>query len=302
MENHSFIKFVPGVYVIYLSIPKVASSSISHAMMVRQPTANEAMSEHSREGKALTNWRPASAPHPSLPIFTFTRHPIRKFLSYYKDKFVRARGRGFELDHLRDLKFDPEMSLEEVIEHMMTIPVERMEHHAQPQHRIVLKDGELIPDFIGQVETLADDWPVVEALSLSEFTIDGKKNVTGSNDDLSGVSDAALSALTRYYEEDFELFGYEKPECADDTVAVRKAKRPLSSEELERLRLDIEDRRRRMVNLSRDLEDDDFRAEYARSMQDAFNDYLIHANKASQKRCPSRRRALRSMKRALVNS
>jgi hypothetical protein len=136
MENHSFIKFVPGVYVIYLPVPKVASSSISYAMLNRQPTASPDMSEHSPEGKALTHWRPIESPHPGLPIFTLTRHPIDKFLSYYKDKFVRARGRGFELDHLRRLKFDPDMSLEEVVKHMMTIPVEKMEHLAQPQHRI----------------------------------------------------------------------------------------------------------------------------------------------------------------------
>lgn len=175
MENHSFIKFVPGVYVIYLSVPKVASSSISYAMLNTQPTAQLEMSEHSPEGKALTNWRPANSPHPELPIFTFTRHPIEKFVSYYKDKFVRARGQGFELDHLKKLKFDPGMSLEEVVRHMMTIPVEKMEHHAQPQHRILIKNGRLIPDFVGKVEDMLSEWPLISEVALCNFSIEQKK-------------------------------------------------------------------------------------------------------------------------------
>src|SRR5690606_9895480 len=38
--EHSFIKFVPGIYIVYLSIPKAASSSISYAMMLHAPTAD----------------------------------------------------------------------------------------------------------------------------------------------------------------------------------------------------------------------------------------------------------------------
>ena len=129
-----------------------ASSSISHAMLSTCPTAPEHIEEHSATGKALTHWRPAYAPRPDLPVFTYVRHPIDKFTSYYRDKFLGARESGFELAHLRRLGFDPHMSIDEVVEHMLTIPVGRMEHHAQPQHRIIAPGGALLSSFTGSVE------------------------------------------------------------------------------------------------------------------------------------------------------
>jgi hypothetical protein len=281
VENHSFIKFVPSVYVIYLSVPKVASSSISYGMMMRQPSADSSLSEHSPTGKALTNYRSADSIHPKLPIFTFTRHPIQKFLSYYKNKFVEARGRGFELDHLKLLKFDPDMSLEEVVKHRMTIPVEKMEHHAQPQYRILLRNGSLIPDFVGQVENISKDWRYIQALSLSEFSVLEKKNSSGRAEEPEKVDDSVLAALTEYYTYDFDLFGYEKLDIKVKTIDVIQPKKVLLDDQLRGLRQELVSRREKMIKLVTALEDPEFEIEYELSMKREFNDFLIRANRAS---------------------
>ncbi|OHY82206.1 sulfotransferase family 2 domain-containing protein [Marinobacter sp. AC-23] len=301
MENHSFIKFVPGVYVIYLSVPKVASSSISYAMLNTQPTSQSGMSEHSPEGKALTNWRPAESPHPALPIFTFTRHPIEKFVSYYRDKFVRARGQGFELDHLKRLKFDPDMSLEEAVRHMMTIPVEKMEHHAQPQHRILIKNGRLIPDFVGKVEDISNDWPLISEVSLYDFSVEQKKNSTEGQGVPPDLVESVVSALAEYYSLDFELFGYEKPVSEDRTIKVVRPRYRLSNEQIKELKDEIVKRRTVFIRLADRLkEDPDFREGYLSSMKAEFNRFQVHANSKSSKLDPYVVDLMRRVKRMLM--
>jgi len=143
MQQHSFVKFVDNVDLVYLSVPKVASSSISHAMLMQSKFSTSEIGEHSELGKALTNRRPIDLRYPKLPVFTFVRHPVDKFVSYFNNKFIQARKSGFELIHLKQLGFDPFMSIDEVVEHMITIPVEDMEHHGQPQFRILCNSGVL---------------------------------------------------------------------------------------------------------------------------------------------------------------
>lgn len=301
MENHSFIKFVPGIYVIYLSVPKVASSSISYAMLNTQPTAQAGMSEHSPEGKALTNWRPAESPHPALPVFTFTRHPIEKFVSYYKDKFVRARGQGFELDHLKALKFDPDMSLEEVVRHMMTIPVEKMEHHAQPQHRILIKNGRLIPDFVARVEDMASEWPLISEVSLCNFSIDQKKNTTAGQSQPLDLGKPVVSALARYYTHDFELFGYEQPPAEDSSIKTIRSRAPMTADQIEELKGEIAKRREEFIGLAERLKTEpEFRKEYLCSMKAAFNRFQVHTNSSSSKTDPYLIDLFRLVKRTFV--
>jgi dermatan 4-sulfotransferase 1 len=279
VENHSFIKFVPGVYVIYLSVPKVASSSISYAMLKTQPTAQPELSEHSPEGKALTNWRPAESPHPALPIFTFTREPIKKFFSYYKDKFVRARGTGFELDHLKKLKFDPDMSLEEVVRHMMTIPVEKMEHHAQPQHRILIKNGRLIPDFVGRVEDISTDWPLISQISLCNFLVEHKKNATEDQAESLDLTESVSSALISYYAEDFDIFGYDKPLIKDHSIKVIRPKTIISDDQIDKFQCEIQGQRSNFRALATRLQEDPaFKEKYLGSMRNEFNKFLLFSN------------------------
>ena len=285
-ENHSFVKFVPGIYLVYLSVPKVASSSISHAMLSTCPTAPEHIEEHSATGKALTHWRPAYAPRPDLPVFTYVRHPIDKFTSYYRDKFLGARESGFELAHLRRLGFDPHMSIDEVVEHMLTIPVGRMEHHAQPQHRIIAPGGALLSSFTGSVEDIERTWPYVRSVSLFDFELTASRNTTtGADANATDMSEESLSALVSYYDVDFEVFGYERP------VPGRPGRQRAfdRSQRLDRrtavdLRSAVERANEQFVTLADRLDDSEFRREYLEKARDAFNEFLIFSNHRTTRR------------------
>ncbi|MEO0438044.1 MAG: sulfotransferase family 2 domain-containing protein [Pseudomonadota bacterium] len=282
MENHSFVKFVPGIYVIYLSVPKVASSSISHALLSACPTARADTNEHSMEGKSLTHWRPAYSPRPKLPVFSFTRHPIEKFVSYYKNKFLRAPEGKFELHRLTELGFSPQMSIEEVVAHMMDIPVSRMEHHAQPQHRILAPKGKLLANFVQPVEKIAEFWPAVQTVSLADFKIGISRNTTERNS--VDLSEATLAALVSYYQTDFDLFGYQTPSgitaaAKSPSSSVRKDRRWLDST-LDHLNRENEE----FMALARKLEDESFFSDYKQKAQASYNDFLAFANYRTSRR------------------
>lgn len=271
--EHSYIKFVPGLYVVYLSVPKVASSSISYTMMLHAATGDPLIAEHSALGKTLTNRRAITQPYPKLPVFTFVRHPIDKFISYYRDKFYRVRNTGFDLVDLPKLGFDPQMSVDEAVAHMMTIPVGKMEHHAQPQSRILVRHGKLLADYVGKFETIQDEWKYIAKLSLANFDLQYPRNSTEKNQEFS-VSDASVGALFRYYETDFLLFDYEKPEKMNSNLAIPEDSL-LELDTIEKIKCEMWQRKRKWIETCKKLESSNFLDNYRKEMKGNFNQYLL---------------------------
>ena len=245
MEQHSFVKFVPGIHAVYLSVPKVASSSISFAMLQHAYAGGNDIQEHSELGKALTNRRPVTLPYPQLPVFTFVRHPIDKFLSYYRNKFEAARHNGFELVHLPKLGFDPDMSLDDVVAHMWTIDVDKMEHHAQPQWRIVTENRQLIPDWVEKVENIDETWSVIADLSGCQLSLSQQRNQSRASNPrnyLDFMSELTLARLVEYYRIDFTLFDYSVPRCAPNAESCPPCAGLLSDAEIIGLKQEIRQR------------------------------------------------------------
>lgn len=277
MQQHSFVKFVPGIDVVYLSVPKVASSTISYALLQHASGSEEEIFEHSELGKALTNRRPVSLPYPQLPVFTFVRHPIDKFVSYYKNKFIDARATGFELVHLPKLGFDPHMSLDEVVAHMLTIPVEDMEHHAQPQTRIIYYKGRLLADFIGQMEQIEQQWQVISKLSGCDLQLAMQRNQTCTlpTNYTEQMSAQTLANLCAYYAQDFILFDYVIPELTVSPQTVPIAADAPLQQHLKIIRADIVANNQRVTELAQQLHDPTLAASYRQQMRRHWQDFLI---------------------------
>lgn len=274
MREHSFVKFVQGVYVLYLSVPKVASSSISHSLLMKVPSVHRGVWEHSITGKALTNRRSVALPYPQLPVFTFVRNPLDKFTSYYRDKFIGARKDGFELANLTRLGFDPFMSMDEMVAHMMTIPVIEMEHHAQPQYRILIKHDKLLADFIGHFEKIDELWPLVAQMSLVDLQLGQRRNDT-SEKPVDAISDQSLAALCRYYAIDYELFNYPKPNYGATHLSIPKAPDGLDKASIEKFRRQIEQNNQDWKVLAEKLADKKVKHDYLIEMKDRFNQYFL---------------------------
>ncbi|MEL7043679.1 MAG: sulfotransferase family 2 domain-containing protein [Pseudomonadota bacterium] len=285
------MKFVPGVYLVYLSVPKVASSSISHALLAASPTAPDDVSEHSPVGKALTHWRPVYAPRPDLPVFTYVRNPIDKFLSYYRDKFLGAREQGFELPHLEQLGFSPSMDIDDVVEHMLRVPVDKMEHHAQPQHRIVAPQSTYVAEFTGQVEGMDESWQYVQALSLCEFSVARARNTTDRESSPNELREQTMSKLVAYYDTDFDVFGYDRPAPAHrETLERLRGRSQPDQREAAKLR----DQRLRaneaFIAQAERLEDPNYRADCLAEAKAKFNEFMLFCNYRTSR--PGRRAML----------
>lgn len=87
-------------------------------------------------------------------------------------------------------------------------PLTWQDSGAQPQWQSVCDDsGQLIVDFIGKVESIEQDWQVLEKRLEIEAPLD-VKNSSGdrASEELSA---AALELITQKYERDFALFDYQ---------------------------------------------------------------------------------------------
>lgn len=276
MQQHSFVKFVPNVDLVYLSIPKVASSSISYALLTQACGSSENIGEHSELGKALTNRRPVTLAYPELPMFTFVRHPIRKFLSYYNNKFVQARASGFELVHLIKLGFDPHMTIDEMVDYMLGIRVEEMEHHAQPQFRILCNHGKLIADYVGKVESFDTEWPILATLSGCNLQIKRQRNVSSTDvEQITTVSAETLAKLYRYYQTDFSLFEYDYDGIVSSAYAVPKAEDDLSDEAIQTLKQEIKQRKNRAIELANSLNCREKLEAYKQLMRQKWYEFIV---------------------------
>lgn len=266
MTEHSFVKFVPNLYVVYLSVPKAGSSSISYAMLKMNNLFNDIdVYEHSLLGKALTNRQSVMLPKPDLPIFTFVRHPIVKFLSYYQNKFVEAKNGEFELIHLKKLGFSPSMTLEEVVDYMLTIPVDEMEHHAQPQSNILIKHGELLPDYVGKLESLATEWDNIEAMALNQFKLTQVRNQSRFYRESGTYSQAVMDKLIQYYRNDLFLFDY----------SVEGYQVTVENEFIVGIKNEIKERKEKWLRTTARLSEDKiFKHKYHKRVQEKYANFL----------------------------
>ncbi|MDU0355700.1 sulfotransferase family 2 domain-containing protein [Paraglaciecola aquimarina] len=276
MEEHSFVKFVTGIDLVYLSNPKVASSSISYMLMMQSYLSQSDIGEHSELGKAITNRRPITKPYPKLPIFTFVREPIDRFVSYYNNKFVNAPTNGFELKHLDRLGFSPTMSIDEVVNHMLDIPVYKMEHHAQPQFRIVCKDNNPIADFVGKVEKIAHEWPVLAKLSGQNLQLGLFRNKTSNKSfNTEDISPSTLLNLYKYYEGDYLLFDYPLPNGIPEDYDQTAITHTPEKEVLQKIKIELDNRKEHLRRTAERLNNADSLRDYKKKMTERWRQFSV---------------------------
>lgn len=244
--KQQFVKYVLGVPLVYLSIPKNGSSTISHALLSKSVLAGQSIEEHSVLGKGLTNRSGILDRWPRHPVVTFVRNPYDRFISFYQNKILGPeKGNGEEfLPHLRRLGFSPGMSIRQVADLMSRIPIEYMEHHCQPQWRILLLGDSVHPSYVGRMETFAADWEPVNTLGFRGKASLTPRNTSTQSSHISeiGLDDWTVEFLGHYYAEDFRLLGYERRGGVSEVFARRfvRASAVPSQMSLDRARVTIE--------------------------------------------------------------
>jgi dermatan 4-sulfotransferase 1 len=187
--------------LVYIRVPKCGNRSIRKAI----PDPEYHRVDLTRLAKVL----------PGSTSFSFVRNPWARLVSTWTNKIgdpgtnretmIDGVHRGFVEKHL---PMRGGMPFDEFAEVACAFPDAKTEKHLRSQSSFLVRGGEVIPDFLGRVETMAADW---ERLAVRTGVTErvGHLNNSRSKAPYAERYDARLRELVRdRYAEDIETFGY----------------------------------------------------------------------------------------------
>ena len=195
----------PEHRVIYVRVPKSGNTSISKAI----PDGEKRRVSSRRLARTRPGWL----------VFSFVRNPWSRLVSTYCQKvdletanpakMIDGVYKGF-----RELGMPvrPDMSFEEFAELVCGLPDDKTDKHLRSQCSFLVRDGRVVPEFVGRVETMNEDWDRMAKQAGVSFNLP-HLNRTRHDRTASYYTSAHLCNLVGdRYREDVERFGYELPE------------------------------------------------------------------------------------------
>ncbi|GEM_PF-5980537 len=210
----------------YLPVPKAACTSMLNAFFsLKETVEQQRRLKRVEEKRKHTKVRKHNAVHvyqnimfdrvvkksktTGYFVFSCVRHPVSRFLSFYKNKVYFGWDKGIA-DKLTSLGFYHKMSVDECIENLCSVQdPAALDAHVMPMSALLYYKGKLIPDYIMRVETLNNDWSYLMGLlgkSTVEVTIHNLSPKDSSSD--FDLTQSQKNKLTEYYKDDMQLFGY----------------------------------------------------------------------------------------------
>jgi hypothetical protein len=206
------------IQLAYLSIPKVASSSIRHLIRERQAKIMFSYSQENRktlkkelEKRIKISTTPSQIPQlkERFYLFSFVRNPLTRLYSCYRDKVINAVKKHDECK-LSPYGINFGMNFEEFINRISQIPDECADRHFKSQYAFLTHGEDLLVQFLGKFERFESDWQhLTEAFGLSCPPC--TRRVSGPPVPLLALPltrRGAETAIARY-QKDIELFGYQ---------------------------------------------------------------------------------------------
>ena len=205
--------------LVYISIPKVACTSIKTALMGGGADA-QSRGAYMRIHSDAERFRQSCLRRSQSAYykFAFVRNPFDRLVSCYEDKVrtpVQHHGHyffdtGYNRTVIRTLfgrSFRPDMSFREFLELVNRIPDILADAHFRSQYSMLYKRRRRIPDFVGKFENLNEDWmSLADRFGLPHLT---QKNPTRRKDLGCYFSTPELVELAfARYRRDFEHFEY----------------------------------------------------------------------------------------------
>ncbi len=187
--------------LVYLRVPKSANTSIRLSMPGGQQTRIDLARLQDRYASHL--------------CFSFVRNPWARLVSIYVEK-LRSDNRndrrfkeGIHRGFLRlGVPMRVGMPFAEFAEAVCSLSDDETEKHLKSQSHFLVRDGELVPRFLGRVETIAEDWRRLG--ELAGFRVElPHHNKTRHSPYASYYDDALRKLVGDRYREDVERFGYD---------------------------------------------------------------------------------------------
>ncbi len=185
----------------YLRVPKNANSSLRVAL----PGGRQ---------KRLDIRRLAER-YPEHLSFSFVRNPWDRLVSTYSDKirpepvddFYFARG-VFRPFVRHGLPFRAGMPFEEFAEIACSLSDGQTEKHLKSQSHFLVRDGQVVPRFLGRLESAREDWARLGELAGFEAELPHRQ--LSEHPHYRGFYDARLAQrVGDRYRVDVETFGYD---------------------------------------------------------------------------------------------
>lgn len=198
--------------VICFCIPKCANTSIKRAFM---QTMNRTGNPHGpKKFPTISKWT-AAYKYPKFFKFAFVRNPYARLVSCYVDKVA---SENFHYPFSR-FGIHASTGFREFVEIICKLPDFLSDQHFRSQnYELVITDDVkqpwVVPDFIGNVETIETDWPKVikrvEKISGMRLPPLPQERRTGAGDEWQEFFDRHTRGLVQTrYAMDFEVFGYD---------------------------------------------------------------------------------------------
>lgn len=184
---------------IFIHIPKVAGTTINHALY----------------GRTLGHYtiREVRSAFPRLVercfVFSVVRNPLSRLYSAYR--FAKAGSTAdmaiHEPSKYRIKEFE---TFERFIrEWLVYQDLSACDHVFRPQYTYICVDGSVAVDFVGKIEHLDRDIAVVEKRVSRKIALATRNALPGGLDEIRGLSDGTRSLIFDIYRRDFEIFGYD---------------------------------------------------------------------------------------------
>mgnify|MGYP006240318541 FL=1 len=143
--------------------------------------------------------------------FSFVRNPYDRLVSAYNNKLLELETL---MPQMQDMGLHRNMPFQDFLECTANTPASALDVHLLPQSMILCVEGTLVPSFIGRMESMQNDWDLLNRTlrreGLPELGKLPKKNIRRSGD-RSDVGhyfqDPGLVRLAQsLYQTDLDLF------------------------------------------------------------------------------------------------
>ena len=227
IENnfHWPVTCVPDYKVGYIAIPKVANTSLLNSMFSLYPesrrakiiqTIKESDPPVDFDSPGIVHFRKgmmfdlvAKANREMLIdkfVFSCVRDPVKRFVSFYRDKILRWDP--FIEEKLLSLGFKKGMPLDKCIDNLVSIEHSDLDTHILPMSYFLYHEKKLIPDFVFKIENFDSGWSVVEEYLGKKLPVGRDNNSDNQEVEKISLDNNQVSILRDYYQSDCKLFGY----------------------------------------------------------------------------------------------